>query len=250
MAKMKPRLFTPAGCAAVGDLLARCLKERNLTATSAPRWILDRVELPEGITLSGSTVLAIVNKRYPTFRFDSLEILCASGIFDPLTREEVWNMACEHDPNEKTGSDPNPSLPAQLESIAQSLQGAIAEMSRMQLRLSIPLIPPRDRFAAIALFQGILHQNFAGWPAEKIAQRFSFGGEPLEPWRVQSWLDGRSLPTDAEALSLGLEGVRLMANGEPLSDQWLDTFTEEWWERNQPPQPSAPSKPPLVDQLG
>jgi hypothetical protein len=248
-AKAKPRLLTPAGCAVVGRLLADCLKRLNLNTHSAERWIAERVELPEGTRhLSHNTIRGVIQGSHPTFRPETLEILCASGIFDPLTRDEVWAIACECDPKINTGSE-DLSLPAQLEKVARNLNAALQGVGEMRARLAIPLNPPSSRSEAIALFQAVLQQNFAGWTADAISDRFQFGDRTLNPDRVQSWLDGRSLPTSAEVLFLGLDGVRLTANGQPLSDRWLDTLSEDWWKSATPP-PPVPSENTLADQVG
>jgi hypothetical protein len=243
--KVRPWLFTPNGCAAVSDLLIKQLRAHNLTANSAERWIRERVDLPDGMKLTGAAINAIVTKRYATFRPETLEILCASGIFAPKTREEVWAIACEIEeiarPKDEAGPDKKSRPATLLIEDAMSLLGqAVSELKGASLILS-PVDLPQNQAQAIGCLQSILSFNYPGWSAQQIADHFRLEGERLlEATRVELWLQGMALLNPIERTVLGIEGLRpQLPQGGPVTDRWLRLLSEGTWA--QPPTTSPPS---------
>lgn len=239
--KAKPWLFTPQGCSAVSDLLAQQLQSLNLNPNSAERWIQERVELPEGVKVSGAAIAAIVNKRYATFRPETLEILCASGIFAPKTRDQIWAIACEMPPKEEGGSENNSLPPIELIEQAMAQVGQALQTLRGVSTATPMTLLPTSREQAIAVLQAILSHNYPGWTAQEISDHLRYDGFAyVTPAEVELWIQGQALLSNEGRSALALEKHRpQLPWGGPATDRWLTHLSEAFWARRPPTSSNA-----------
>lgn len=241
--KIKPRLFTVGGCRQVATLLQDQMREFGLGDVAAlVRWILARVELPDdGPGLTPSTLRKFLAGTTEKISPETLEILCASGIFAPKTRDQIWAIACEMPPKDEGGSENNSLPPIELLERAMAQVGQALQTLRGVSTATPMTLLPTSREQAIAVLQAILTHNYPGWTAQEISDHLRYDGFAyVTPAEVELWIQGQALLSNEGRSALALEKHRpQLPWGGPATDRWLTHCSEAFWARRPPTSSNA-----------